>query len=95
MSAEVLDQRRAHQAIAEREMRLKELEAYGDDVGKSLVEKQKQIWAAQDAEAAKQAAEAVKQTALSAAGLSVDSMVSGFIQQINEGRGATAGEWPP
>ncbi|MBF5006012.1 phage tail length tape measure family protein [Diaphorobacter caeni] len=82
------------QAVAlEREMRIKELEAYGDDVAKSLVDKQKQIWAAQDEAAAKEAAEAVKQTALAAAGLSVDSMVSGFIAEVNAGRGAEAGTW--
>lgn len=70
----------------EREKRLRELEAYGDDVSKSIVEKQKAVWAAQDKEAQKQAS-------LAATGLTVDSMVDGFIQQINEGRGAQAGEW--
>lgn len=49
---------------------------------------------AEEAAAAKKAeAEAQRNAALSAAGLSVDSMVSGFLNEVNEGRGAQAGEW--
>ena len=44
-------------------------------------------------EKAKEAAEALKQKALTATGLSVDSMVSGFMEQVNNGRGAQAGVW--
>lgn len=75
------------QAVAlERERQIRELESYGDDVSKTIIEKQKAIWAAQDAEAQKEAA-------LSLTGLTVESMVSGFLNEVNEGRGAQAGEW--
>lgn len=45
------------------------------------------------AAAIKAEAEAQKEAALSAMGLSVDSLVSGFLTEVNEGRGASAGAW--
>lgn len=45
------------------------------------------------AQAAIEAAEAQKEAALQAMGLSVDSLVSGFLTEVNEGRGASAGAW--
>lgn len=49
--------------------------------------------AEQAAEAKKAEAEAQRNAALSAAGLSVDNMVNGFLAEVNDGRGAKAGEW--
>ncbi|QIL71672.1 hypothetical protein G7048_15700 [Diaphorobacter sp. HDW4B] len=43
--------------------------------------------------AAKEAADAARENALSSMGLSIDSLVDGFIGEINEGRGAQAGAW--
>lgn len=66
----------------ERMQRLEELKGMGDEV----IAKQQEIWKLEDE--AKQ-----RELVLAMTGLSVDSLVDGFIQEINEGRGAQAGTW--